>query len=68
MENNDLEILIRKGVSLQEEMRKLFKNNNLKNGQLKYLPKNDFEKWIALHNESNILSKKIAEIVSSNAN
>lgn len=65
MENKNIEILFRKAVSLQEEMREIFKRNNLKNTQLKYLPKKEFELWINLHNQSVILTKQISKIISS---
>lgn len=65
LENENIEILFRKAASLQEEMREIFKRNNLKNTQLKYLPKKDFELWINLHHESVILTKKISKIISN---
>lgn len=65
LENNDIELLFRKGASLQEEMRSIFKNNNLSSDQLKYLPKHDFERWLSLHNESITLTKKISKIVNA---
>jgi len=64
LENKNIEILFRKAASLQEEMREIFKRNDLKNTQLKYLPKKEFELWIKLHNESVILTKKISKIIS----
>jgi hypothetical protein len=65
LENDNIEILIRKGAALQEEMRIIFKRNNLKNTQLKYLPKKEFDLWMNLHNESIILTKKISKIISN---
>ncbi|MBZ4037833.1 hypothetical protein K6T82_23955 [Flavobacterium sp. 17A] len=64
---NDLEILFRKAASLQEEMRLIFKRNNLKSTQLKYLSKAEFDQWMNLHNESIILTKKISKLISQKA-
>jgi hypothetical protein len=63
---SELEELFKQGESLQEKMRVLFNKNNLPTSELRLLPKEDFEEWKKLHEESNILTKKISLIVSQN--
>lgn len=62
----ELEELFKQGQSLQDKMRLLFNKNNLPTSELKLLPKEDFEEWKKLHEESNILTKKISSLVSRN--
>lgn len=55
---NELEELFKDGENIQAQMRLLFKKNNLPSADLQFLPKEDFEEWKRLHEESNVLTKK----------
>lgn len=59
-----LEELFKEGESLQAQMRALFDKNNLPSAHLEFLPKEDFEEWKKLHEESNILTNKICLIIN----
>lgn len=66
MESIDLLTLFKKGEDLQNKMRIIFKKNNLLNSEIQFLPKEDFEIWKNLHEESVILTKKISSHVEKN--
>jgi len=66
LESIDLLNLFRKGEDLQNKMRIIFKKNNLENSEIQFLPKDDFERWKNLHEESVILTKKISFHVEKN--
>lgn len=66
MESIDLITLFKKGEELQGKMRSIFKKNNLDNSELQFLPKEDFEIWKILHEESVALTKKISCHINTN--
>lgn len=66
MESIDLITLFKKGEDLQNKMRNIFKKNNLHNSEIQFLPKEDFEIWKDLHEESVFLTKIISSQVKKN--
>lgn len=59
-----LEELFKRGEDLQAQMRVLFDKNNLPSAHLEFLPKEDFEEWKKLREESDILTKEICLIIN----
>lgn len=65
MDDKNIFKLLKKGEKLQDRMRKVLRKNNLENFQIEYLPKDDFEEWKALYEQSIILTKEISSLIEN---